>query len=168
MCDTSPKSRLWPATGPRWLGNNAHNDYPRTIPATIPETVQGNALHRDRAGLGQEGHSFGFGVLAQGEAQGNGTFFFFFFYKVSLIILFFFLWDAVQQRPKWTSEKQKQRGEGPFPPSPFIQPALTECPPSARHSARPWGYTVNKQQPSFLPSPSLLSRGMTGITQSHK
>ena len=91
MCDTSPKSRLWPATGPRWLGNNAHNDYPRTIPATIPETVQGNALHRDRAGLGQEGHSFGFGVLAQGEAQGNGTFFFFFFFfKMGFWVLFFF------------------------------------------------------------------------------
>ena len=51
-----------------------HNDYPWTIPVTTPGTVQGAALHRDRAGLDQGDTSLASGSQPREKSTGRACF----------------------------------------------------------------------------------------------
>ena len=51
-----------------------HNDYPWTIPVTTPGTVQGAALHRDRAGLDQGDTSLASGSQHREKSTGRACF----------------------------------------------------------------------------------------------
>lgn len=75
MSDTFPESRLWAMTGPCRLRNNAHNDYPWTIPATMPRDRTRACLAQGQSRAGARGHSLSFRAPAQGGALEKGMFF---------------------------------------------------------------------------------------------
>lgn len=142
---------------PQWIPMDNTSNCAQRLYKGLPRTGQGRAGQEDTSSAPESQprqESRGRDFLLQGQ-----------WHNPILPSLTRKLWRAVQEMPKWRSEKQEQRGEVTYPSkSPNIYCLPTVC------QAQCWalGIQCDKHQIPFLPSCSLPSRGVTGSTQSHK